>query len=95
MENNVKTLNDQLKELPDEFKLAMEEYREIHFLDVLKLINLAIGKENDFDLLSEEEKSKLIAIFSILHNYGFYAGVSFTLDPDQKYIPKYYKENGQ
>lgn len=88
-EEKIKTFKEQLEELPPEFTLFMEEYREDHFKDLIKYVINVFELEKEFKNMTTEEQNKTIELFKVFHNFGFYGGVAYTLDPQQKYQPKY------
>lgn len=88
----LKTFKEQIEELPPEFTLYMEEYREDHFKDLIRLAYKEFDLEKEFNLMTVEEQNKVVEVFKVFHNFGFYGGVSYTLDPQQRYVPKYSKE---
>lgn len=92
MEEKYKTFKDQIEELPPEFALYMEEYREEHFTDLIKLVTKEFDLIKEFEQMTLEEQNKVIELFKTFHNFGFYGGVSYTLDPQQRYIPKYLED---
>ncbi len=85
-EKHRREFKEQIEELPEEFLIALEEYKEAHFVDTVAYALSLLGENNDFSKLSDQEKDGLLEIFRVLHHYGFYGGVSFTLDPDQEYV---------
>lgn len=87
-----KSFKEQIEELPPEFALYMEEYREEHFTDLIKLITKTFNLIEEFEKMTIEEQNRVIEIFKAFHNFGFYGGVSYTLDPQQKYIPKHLED---
>ena len=95
MDNNETTNNsfiDKMNEMPPEFIIALENYRELHFNDVLYYLFKILGDKNDFFSMPQETQEVLMNLFMKLHNWGFYGGVNFTLDPGQEYKPQYLEE---
>ena len=72
------TLEEQLKEFPEEFTLALERAKELQFP---KVVNYGV-----------EVFNSLVLFLRQIYNFGFYAGVSFTLDPES-YIKNYSEDN--
>lgn len=91
-ENDRKSFKQQLEELPPEFTLFMEEYREDHFKDLIKLVTNEFDLLKEFEQMTTEEQNKVIEIFKVFHNFGFYGGVSYTLDPQQRYVSKFIED---
>lgn len=79
------SFSSQLSKLPSEFSLEMEKQKQDRFEDVLKTLVKVYNIEDEFDKSNETERNNLISIFKAFHDFGFYGGVSFTLDPDIKY----------
>lgn len=88
----IRTFKEQLESVPQEFTVYMEEYREAHFIDLIAMLNREFNLSQLIEDMSEEEQDAVIKIFKTLHNFGFYGGVSYTLDPQQLYVPKYTEE---
>lgn len=84
-----KTFDEQLAELPPEFAIFMEQYREDHFMDLINLIDKEFNLSEELKEMTVDEQNKIVEIFKVFHNFGFYGGVSYTLDPQQRYIQKY------
>jgi len=82
-----KLFKEQLESLGPEFGAAMEKYREGHFGDMFRYIVHIYSLENEIGRMTPDEQQQFIDICKILHNFGFYGGVSFTLDPDKEYDP--------
>lgn len=88
-EEKYKSFKEQLEELPPEFTLFMEEYREDHFSDLIKYVVDIFDLKNEFENMTVEEQNKTIELFKVFHNFGFYGGVAYAIDPQQKYNKKY------
>lgn len=75
----------QLESLPGEFTMALEEYREAHYHYILNLLLHYYKLDEYIPTLPIEDQQGLFTLFESLHNYGFFGGVSFTLNPDVKF----------
>lgn len=76
------TLEEQLKEFPEEFTLAMEKAKELQFGDVVNYALEVFDLKDDVKNMSEDDFSSLVIFLRQVYNFGFYGGVSFTLDPE-------------
>lgn len=76
------TLEEQLKEFPEEFTLAMEKAKELQFSDVVNYALEVFDLKNDVTNMSEDDFKSLVIFLRQVYNFGFYGGVSFTLDPE-------------
>jgi len=80
-----KLFKEQLEEIGPEFAIAMEKYRESHFGDIFRYLVYTFKLESELAKMNDQEQQQFIDMCKIMHNYGFYGGVSFTLDPDKEY----------
>ena len=85
------TLEEQLKEFPEEFTISLERAKELQFPKVINYGIEIFNIKNDVEKMSKDDFNALILFLRQIYNFGFYAGVSFTLDPET-YI-KTYGEN--
>ena len=80
----MKNLDEQLKELPEEFIIEMEQQKKDRWVDVynfmLQYFNIKDEVEN-----VETEGFPIKDFFKKLHDFGFYGGVNFALDPQEPY----------
>lgn len=85
------SLFEQLKEYPEEFIKALDivKYKnfEIFLTDALKRFNVV----EDYNKMTPEERNGAYELFKRIYVYGFYNGVSFTLNPD-KYFDEAVKD---
>ena len=80
----MKTLNEQLKELPEEFVIEMEQQKKDRWIDVFSFLVNYFDIQNEIDEV-EAEGFPLIDFFKKIHDMGFYGGVNFALDPQESY----------
>lgn len=82
---------DQLKNYPEEFIKALDivKYKnfEVFLTNALKKFNIV----EEFNKMSGEDRNGAYELFKRIYVYGFYNGVSFTLDPD-KYFDEAIKD---
>lgn len=80
----MKNLDEQLKELPEEFIIEMEQQKKDRWVDVynfmLQYFNIKDEVEN-----VETEGFPIKDFFKKIHDFGFYGGVNFALDPQEPY----------
>ena len=76
-------IKEQLKELPDEFTIEMERQKEERWEDIYNFVVDYFGCEKDIEELENSFSMKLF--MKMLYELGFYSGVNFTIDPDEKY----------
>ena len=82
-----KMFKEQLEEFGPEFAIAMEKYRETHFGDMFRFLVHSFKLEKELKSMNNNEQEEFINMCKMMHNFGFYGGVSFTLDPDVEYEP--------
>jgi len=75
-------LEEQLKEFPEEFTLAMEKAKELQFGNVVDYAIEVFDLKNDIDSMTDDDFRSLVIFLRQIYNFGFYGGVSFTLDPE-------------
>lgn len=80
----MKNINEQLKELPEEFIVEMEQQKQDRWVDVYDFI---VKYFNCSDIIEEAEQEgfPLKDFFKKIHDFGFYGGVNFALDPQIPY----------
>lgn len=83
----MKTLNEQLKELPEEFVIEMEQQKKDRWEDVYKFIVKYFNIQSEIDEV-ENEGFPLKDFFKKIHDFGFYGGINFALDPQIPYERK-------
>jgi len=89
------SLIDQLKDYPEEFIKALDivKYKnfEVFLTNALQKFNIV----EDFNKMSPEDRNGAYELFKRIYVYGFYNGVSFTLNPDKYFDEaiKDYKDN--
>jgi len=93
-ENQHIDLYQQLSKYPEDFSKAMQIARESKQQSVINYILDYLNYKNEWDKLKIEEQSKLTELMTMLYSFGFYDGVSFSLDPD-KYLEVYYKNDNK
>ena len=86
------TLEEQLKEFPEEFTLALERAKELQFPKVVNYGVEVFNIKDDVEKMSDEDFNSLVLFLRQIYNFGFYAGVSFTLDPES-YIKNYSEDD--
>lgn len=74
-------LEDQLRQLPEEFTLIMEQIKDKKFDRILFFILNKFEIFDQFNDLNEEYKKDLVEFFKLLYIFGFYTGLSFGLSP--------------
>lgn len=81
----MKILEDQLKQLPPEFTVEMENQKKERWIDVYNYIidYFDIGK--DIAELNEQGFD-FVDFLKKIHDMGFYGGINFALDPQENYI---------
>jgi len=92
MNNTTLDLYNQLAAFPEDFAKAVQIARESKQQTTINRILDYLHYKNEWDKLSFEEKSKLDELMVMLYSFGFYDGVSFSLDPD-KYLDVNLKNN--
>ena len=79
---------DQLKELPEEFIVEMEQQKIDRWEDAYSFIVKQFDCEGEIDRI-EAQGFKFKSFLKCFHDLGFYGGVNFALDPQETYIRKY------
>lgn len=77
------SLEEQLKKLPKEFTIALEEAKGLQSNNTIDFILNLYKVKNDVLSLDDKDQHLLILMLKHIYNYGFYAGVSFALDPTE------------
>ena len=77
-------INDQLKKLPGEFVKEKEKQKKDRWEDVYKFI-LEHFNLYEAALEAENENIELRDFLQKIHDFGFYGGVNFALDPQIPY----------
>lgn len=85
MKSDNSIFKQQLESLPGEFTMALEEYRESHYHYILNTILKQYKLDEYIKTLPIQDQQGLFNLFESLHNFGFFGGVSFTLNPDIKF----------
>lgn len=85
-------LEEQLKQFPEEFTLIMEEIKDKNFEPSLTYILEKFNVSKQLEELDEETKNDFILFLKQLYIFGFYSGVSFSINP-YDYVKDIYKEN--
>jgi len=83
----MKTLNEQLKELPEEFVVEMEQQKKDRWIDVYNYLIKYFDIQEEIDEV-ESEGFPLKDFFKKIHDMGFYGGINFALDPQIPYERK-------
>ncbi len=80
----MRNINDQLKELPEEFILEMENQKRDRWIDVYDFL---INYFNCKDEIEEVENQgfPIKDFLKKIHDMGFYGGINFALDPQEPY----------
>lgn len=89
------TLEEQLKDLPEEFTMALEYAKDLQLTKVIDFALKTYEVKDDFDKLDDETKTIIVLFMKHIYNYGFYGGVSFAIDPDTYIEDNDIKENGE
>lgn len=86
----MRTIEEQLKELPEEFIIEMERQKNDRWVDVYDFVKKYFNCE---DAIEETENNgfPLEKFFKTIHDLGFYGGVNFALDPQEEYILNNFK----
>ena len=74
-------LEDQLKNLPEEFTYIMEEIKDKNFDNILSYILEQYEIDKQFNELEDNFKADFTTFLKQLYLFGFYSGVSFTISP--------------
>lgn len=80
----MRDINEQLKELPEEFILEMERQKADRWVDVYDFIIKYFNCEDEVEEV-EAQGFPLKDFFKKIHDFGFYGGVNFALDPQIPY----------
>ena len=80
----MKNLNEQLKDLPEEFVVEMEQQKKDRWIDVYNFIVTYFDCEEIIQEV-EDEGFPLKDFFKKIHDMGFYGGINFALDPQEPY----------
>jgi hypothetical protein len=83
----MRNINDQLKELPEEFVLEMERQKTARWIDVYNFLIKYFNCKNEIEEV-EAEGFPLKDFFKKIHDMGFYGGINFALDPQEPYEMK-------
>ena len=83
----MKAIEEQLRELPQEFIVEMERQKSDRWEDVYKFICSYFKCENDIEE-AEEQGFPMRDFLKKIHDFGFYGGVNFALDPQEEYVRK-------
>ncbi len=81
----MKNIEEQLKQLPEEFVVEMEQQKKDRWVDVYNFIISCFDIEKDIEEL-EESGIPMKDFLKKIHDFGFYGGVNFALDPQEQYI---------
>ena len=84
----MKNIEEQLKALPPEFTVEMENQKKNRWEDVYAYLIKYFHIEEDIRK-TEEEGFPLKDFFKKIHDMGFYGGINFALDPQESYERKY------
>ena len=84
----MKNLNDQLKELPEEFVVEMEQQKNDRWHDVYNFIIKKFNCEYEIEEI-ESQGFNFENFLKCFHDMGFYGGINFALDPQEQYTRKY------
>ncbi len=84
----MKNILDQLKELPEEFTVEMEQQKIDRWEDVYEFVVKQYDCEKEI-MDIERQGFNMKSFFKCFHDLGFYGGVNFALDPQEQYIRKY------
>lgn len=76
-------LDDQLKQYPEEFTLALEYAKNLQCESVIAAVLKKYGIIDEFDNMDKENKVTMAMFLRNIFIYGFYSGVNFTLDPEE------------
>lgn len=79
-----RSLDEKIQELPKEFLLFGEQYKDKHFEKTLDLVNKVL-ENGGINTLEEKYKNGFITLFRMIHAWGFYAGMDYTIAPWEKY----------
>ena len=80
----MKNLEDQLKQLPSEFIVEMENQKKERWIDVYNYIIDYFGIGKDIMELNESGFD-FVDFMKKIHDLGFYGGINFALDPQETY----------
>jgi len=80
-------LDEQLKQLPGEFVVEMEKQKTDRWEDVYQFI-LEYFDLSEAMKEAEKENIELRDFLKKIHDFGFYGGVNFALDPQSPYEKK-------
>ena len=80
----MRNIEEQLKELPEEFVVEMEQQKKDRWVDVYNFIIKYFDIQDEIDEV-EAEGFPLKDFFKKIHDMGFYGGVNFALDPQIPY----------
>ena len=83
----MKNILEQLKELPDEFILEMEQQKTDRWEDVYEFVVKQYDCEDEIQQI-EASGGNIRNFFKCFHDLGFYGGVNFALDPHIPYERK-------
>lgn len=84
----MKNIIDQLKELPEEFTIEMEQQKIDRWEDAYDFVVKQFNCENEIDDI-ERQGFHFKSFLKCFHDLGFYGGINFALDPQEPYIRKY------
>ena len=83
----MKDIMDQLKELPEEFIVEMEQQKKDRWTDVYNFILKYFNCEQEINEIIEEGLD-FKDFLKTIHDMGFYGGINFALDPQIPYETK-------
>lgn len=78
---------DQLNRLPEEFVIEMEQQKIDRWEDVYDFVVKRFNCEKEIEDL-EMQGFKFKSFLKCFHDFGFYGGINFALDPQEQYIHK-------
>ena len=84
----MKNILEQLKELPEEFTVEMEQQKTDRWEDAYEFVVKQFNCEDEIENI-ERQGFRFKNFLKCIHDLGFYGGVNFALDPQEQYIRKY------
>ena len=80
----MKDIIEQLKELPEEFVVEMEQQKKDRWTDVYNFVIKYFNCKEEIEEV-EKEGFPLKDFLKTIHDMGFYGGINFALDPQIPY----------
>ena len=86
------SLYEQLKQYPEGFAKAMQLAKDKNMKSSIDFILNQYKLHDEWEKMKYEDQESLIDLLGDIYSFGFFGGVSFSLDPD-KYLEEENKDD--